>query len=67
MRVQVTDRCQGHARCIVFAPEIFDIDEEGYAFVIAGCEAVAPGDDHLARAIASCPENAIVLVEEPPA
>jgi ferredoxin len=66
MRVQVTDRCQGHARCIVFAPEIFDIDEDGYAFVIEGRETVAPGDDHLARAIASCPEEAIVLLEEEP-
>lgn len=64
MKVQVTDRCQGHARCIVFAPEVFDIDDEGYAFVIEGCETVAPGDEDVARAIASCPEAAIVLVDD---
>lgn len=64
MRVRVTDLCQGHARCIVFAPETFEIDEEGFAFVQPGREQVA--DEHRAavrRACDNCPEGAIAIDE----
>jgi ferredoxin len=64
VKVSIDDRCQGHARCIVFAPETFDVDAEGYAFVVAGQETVSPGDENVARAVASCPEQAIVLVDD---
>lgn len=62
MRLKVIEgRCQGHARCAALVPEKFDLDDEGYAFVLAGQEQVAE-DDELARiAIDNCPEEAIVL------
>lgn len=54
-------RCQGHARCVVFAPEVFDIDDEGYAFVPEEQRCVAELTDEIRKAVASCPERAIVL------
>ena len=32
MRVHVmSDKCQGHNRCYAIAPELFDVDDLGYA------------------------------------
>jgi len=63
MKVIVDDtRCQGHARCVFFAPEIFDIDDEGYAGVKLGYETVP--DEHqesVKKACANCPEQAIKI------
>jgi ferredoxin len=28
------DRCQGHARCVAFAPDAFELDEEGVPAVL---------------------------------
>ena len=64
-RVRVTELCQGHARCIALAPETFDFDDEGYAFVIPGCEVVTvERADSVRRAVENCPEAAIVLDED---
>ena len=30
--------CQGHARCAALAPELFDLDENGFGIVRPGCE-----------------------------
>ncbi len=57
--------CQGHSRCHAMYPELFDIDDEGIAFVIA--EMVPPGwEDRVNNAIANCPERAIGIGEESP-
>ena len=61
MRVHVdSELCQGHARCNVICPEVFDLDEEGHALVAnetvpAGLEAKAE------EAAANCPERAITV------
>ena len=59
-----SERCQGHARCFAFAPESFDFDDEGYAFVVEGHDQY---DDEIASdlklAIANCPERPIVVTE----
>lgn len=56
-----TDRCQGHARCLAFAPEVFDFDDEGYAFVPDGeADRDDLGED-VKLAVANCPERAIVI------
>jgi ferredoxin len=52
------DRCQGHSRCRALVPEVFDVDELGYAVV------VVPDvpDELVARtleAARNCPERAI--------
>ena len=61
MRVAVDPgKCQGHARCNLIAPELFDLDEGGYAVVIA--PDVAPAYEAAARnAVVNCPEGAIEI------
>ena len=35
MRVVVDrEKCQGHNRCYALAPEVFDVDDLGFAFAI---------------------------------
>jgi ferredoxin len=66
MRVHVDgERCQGHNRCYALAPELFDVDDLGYAHEL-GDGTVTPGLEEQARlAVANCPEHAIELTEEP--
>ncbi|MGB8365252.1 MAG: ferredoxin [Rhizomicrobium sp.] len=54
--------CVGHARCAAVAPEIFQLDDDGY---IAQEEIdVPPGKEDIARRGArACPER-IITVEE---
>ncbi len=59
------EMCQGHSRCYATYPELFDIDDEGTAFVIV--ENIPPGwEDRANNAIANCPERAIHIVKESP-
>ncbi|MBA4025346.1 MAG: ferredoxin [Gordonia sp.] len=53
-------KCSGHARCFMVDPDLFDLDESGYA---AAAEVDVPaGDENIARkAAAACPERAIDL------
>jgi ferredoxin len=55
------DKCQGHARCTLIAPNLFDLDDDGNAFLLVD---EVPGDQvELAeRAVANCPEKAITTV-----
>jgi len=59
MRVSVDrDRCQGHARCVLVAPDLFDLDGETRAEVMA--DPVPDELDGFARdAAEGCPEEAI--------
>lgn len=52
------DACNGHGRCYMLAPELFDCDDDGYPVVIADAETDQQRSD-LARAVANCPEKAI--------
>ena len=63
MRIRIIEgRCQGHARCFSLAPELFDLDDDGYSVVRAGREVVADGDVRSAELAAdNCPEQAIEL------
>jgi len=55
------DKCQGHNRCYSLAPELFDVDDYGYA-TAAGDGAVAPDLEEKARlAAANCPEYAVII------
>lgn len=56
-------RCQGHARCAALAPELFELDEDGAARVLAD-GAVPPhllGKARLARG--NCPEFAVRITD----
>ena len=61
MRVRVDrGRCEGHARCVLVAPELFDLDGESRSEVLED-----PVPDELAGlahdAAEGCPEGAISL------
>ncbi|MEO3761384.1 ferredoxin [Mycobacterium sp. B14F4] len=66
MKLQVdAEMCQGHSRCQATYPELFDIDDEGTAFVTV--EEIPPEwEDRAHNAIANCPERAIHIVKESP-
>ncbi len=64
MRVSVDpERCQGHARCMLGAPRIFDLDDETGQSVVLLDE--LPGDlEAAARSAADeCPEGAISVLD----
>jgi ferredoxin len=64
VRVRIdTDACQGHSRCALRFPEIFDVDDDAKAFVLLD----NPGPEwaeQIQSAIANCPERAISLDTE---
>ncbi|MEE2031315.1 ferredoxin [Rhodococcus chondri] len=55
-----TSKCSGHARCYAVAPDVFDIDDLGYA-VPLDREVEEPVDDGITAGIAACPEHAISI------
>lgn len=59
MRVRIdADACQGHSRCALNFPEIFDVNDDAKAFVLVD----NPGPEWAEKiqvAIANCPERAI--------
>ena len=62
MRLRIDSRlCQGHARCAALAPDLFDLDENGFGIVRPGCENAPAGDRQALLAVDNCPEQAIVL------
>ena len=64
MHVQVnTDKCQGHNRCFALAPELFDVDEFGFAHEIGDGTVPAGLVDKARLAVANCPEFAIQITE----
>jgi ferredoxin len=56
------DRCQGHGRCGILAPDVFEVDDLGKASVL-----LEEVPDELAAAVReaalSCPESAITVAE----
>lgn len=62
MRVSVDrERCSGHARCVAIAPEVYDIDDDGYC--VTDLTVPAGLEDTARRGAAACPERAIVVDE----
>ncbi|HTU29539.1 MAG TPA: ferredoxin [Solirubrobacteraceae bacterium] len=64
MKIHVqADRCQGHARCLAEAPEVFQLDELGYNTTDIGD--VPPELQAKARrGVLSCPELALTVIED---
>ena len=64
MRIRVDpDKCQGHNRCKVVAPELIVLDKFGNASA-AGDGVVPPELEEKARlAQANCPELAVEIIE----
>ncbi|ATP19427.1 ferredoxin [Sphingobium scionense] len=52
------EKCQGHARCWAMAPDIFELDDEGY--IMPGDIDVPEEQERLAwMGAKSCPERAL--------
>jgi ferredoxin len=58
------EKCQGHNRCYALAPELFDVDDYGYAKEINDGVVPAELEDKARLAVANCPEYAIELTED---
>lgn len=55
------DRCSGHGRCAASAPEIYELDSDGYC-AISELQ-IVPSAEAAARAGgAACPEGAISVL-----
>jgi len=64
MRVRVDlDRCQGHSRCYALAPEVFDVDDDGYAALLIEGDLPTHLEAPAQLAAANCPERAITVEE----
>ena len=63
MKVSVdSEKCTGHGRCYVLAPDVFDADDDGYSVVKLA--EVPPELEAQARiGEQNCPEQAITLHE----
>lgn len=55
------DACQGHNRCYLLAPELFDVDDEGYAILLVDGAVPADLEDKARLAADNCPEYAITV------
>ncbi len=60
MKINVdTHKCSGHARCFDAAPDVFDLDDSGYALPVTQGFDELPGA--VRAAVAACPERAITV------
>ncbi|MGA8247722.1 MAG: ferredoxin [Nocardioides sp.] len=59
------DLCMGHGRCYALTPNLLEDDDEGYV-TARGQVLDVPADqvDDARNAAASCPEQAIALLED---
>jgi len=65
MRICVdNDKCQGHNRCKTLAPDLFELDDYGYASAANDGNVPQDQEEKARLAIANCPEFAIEIVEE---
>jgi ferredoxin len=65
LRISVDQsRCAGHARCFATAPEIFEIDDDGYTALNGVVEVDGPAEQDARFGAAACPEKIITILEE---
>jgi ferredoxin len=65
VRVRVDqDKCEGHNRCYALAPELFDVDDLGYAHELGDGTVPRELEDKARLAAANCPEFAVILEED---
>ena len=58
------DACQGHNRCYMLAPELFDTDDEGYAVLRIEGEIPKELEEKAMLAVDNCPEFAITVADD---
>lgn len=63
MKVHVDDDvCAGHGICLGLAPEVFDLDDDGYAVVLV-VELPEDQREAVRKAVQQCPTGAITTSE----
>ncbi len=65
MRIEVIrDRCEGHGLCAEVAPELYDLDDEGYVlFTREGEEVPEPEQPQAVAGARVCPVAALLVRE----
>jgi ferredoxin len=58
------EKCQGHNRCYILAPELLDVDDYGYAHERDDGAVPAELEEKARLAVANCPEYAITLLDD---
>jgi ferredoxin len=56
------DLCRGHAQCNARGPEVYELDDLGYA-TLTELEVPAGLENQAAAGLRACPEGAILRVE----
>jgi ferredoxin len=59
--------CEGYGTCAVEAPELFELDDLGYASIVGDGSVPGPLEAKARRAIAYCPVGAIQQDDGEPA
>lgn len=54
------DKCQGYANCMVNAPDVFDLDDDGKVDILQPSPAIDQLDA-VREAVSSCPVRALSL------
>lgn len=57
------EACQGHNRCYLLAPDVFDVDDEGYAVLRIQGDVPSDLEEKARLAADNCPEYAITVVD----
>lgn len=55
--------CQGHARCVDIAPELFALDNEGLAILLIDGDLPGELEQKARQVVPRCPEFAIEIIE----
>lgn len=53
-------RCQGHGQCVMMAPDVFDLDDDGYVTVLVD-EVPEDAAKGVRVAVEACPEQALAV------
>ncbi len=62
MRISVDrERCQGHSMCVILAPEIYTVTDDGYNEQ-DDFDVTVGQEDQARRGAGACPERAITLI-----
>lgn len=54
-------KCEAYGVCAEKCPEVFVLDEWGYASVVGDGDVAAGEEENARAAAAACPENAIII------
>ncbi len=64
MKIRVDEsKCQGHSRCYIIAPELFEVDDYGYSHSRFETDIPADLEEKARLACENCPEFAIEIAD----